>query len=87
MRTRAAELASVRQDLRDRPPDLTGVPLTVISDARGMLGKVRAASTAAHATRAARAGTSWRAGPVTWSPVTEPELVAAEVRRLLVGVT
>lgn len=93
MRTRAAELATTQQDLRNlhqQPPDLSDVPTTVISGGRaaGMPKRVRAAMTAAHQATAARANqgrhvVAHRSGHLI--PVTEPELVAAEITRLLPG--
>jgi pimeloyl-ACP methyl ester carboxylesterase len=94
MRTRAAELASVAADLtalRARPVDLPGMPLTVISAGRpsaGMNRRVRAEADASHAHRAglSRQGRhvhALRSGHMIQA--TEPDLIAAEIRRLAVG--
>ncbi|MEU6483230.1 alpha/beta hydrolase [Streptomyces sp. NPDC046887] len=92
MRTRAAELGSVVPDLRAMqaaPPELGNLPVTVISAGRtspGMGPRVRVAVTAANAERAAR---SPRGRHVVAEeadhmvPIGAPELVAAEVLRLL----
>ncbi|MER7760516.1 alpha/beta hydrolase [Streptomyces sp. NPDC097619] len=91
MRTRAAELASVVPDLTGllhHPPELPGIPLTVVSAGRtsvGMGHKVRAAATASHAHRA---GLASRGRHVTVGhgdhmlPLTAPGAVAEEILRL-----
>ncbi|MFD9959429.1 alpha/beta fold hydrolase [Amycolatopsis sp. NPDC058986] len=93
MRTRAAELASVVPDLlamRENPPELPGIPVTVISGALtapGMGRRVRDAATASHEYRATRSAggrhvLARKSGHMV--PATEPGLIAAEVRRLVV---
>ncbi|WP_229718651.1 alpha/beta fold hydrolase [Nocardia jinanensis] len=83
-RTFLDELATWRDD----PPDLGAIPTTVISGGRtgdGMNARIRAAANAAHAHRAAvsPAGRHVLApGSGHYVPITEPELVAAEIRRL-----
>ncbi|WP_328608783.1 alpha/beta hydrolase [Amycolatopsis sp. NBC_00345] len=94
MRTRAAELASVVADLtglRDQPVDLPDVPLTVISAGRpsaSMNRRVRAEVDASHAhrvrlSRQGRQVHAHRSGHMVQA--TEPDLIAAEIRRLAVG--
>ncbi|WP_229904770.1 alpha/beta fold hydrolase [Lentzea cavernae] len=88
-KTRKAELAAVVADLRslrETPPDLGGIGVTVISGAlnsAGMGAKVRAAVTEAHRASAARAGGRHVLAPNSGHmvPVTDPALVADEVRR------
>ncbi|GAA4523627.1 alpha/beta fold hydrolase [Amycolatopsis samaneae] len=92
IRTRAAELASVVPDLtamREHPPELPDVPVTVISGALtapGMGRKVRDAANASHEFRATRSAKgkhvlARKSGHMV--PVTEPGLIAAEIRALL----
>lgn len=92
MRTRAAELASVAQDLRslrENTPELGGVPVTVISAGRtsaGMNARVRALADASHEYRAGRSVRgrhvrATRSGHMVLE--TEPGLIADEIRRLL----
>ncbi|MDT8913279.1 alpha/beta hydrolase [Amycolatopsis sp. PS_44_ISF1] len=94
MRTRAAELASVAADLtalRDHPVDRPELPLTVISAglaSAGMNRRVRAEVDASHAHRVglARHGRhvhAHRSGHLV--PMSEPGLIAEEIRRLAVG--
>ncbi|MFE0026169.1 alpha/beta fold hydrolase [Amycolatopsis sp. NPDC059021] len=92
LRTRAAELASVVPDLlalRENPPELPGIPVTVISGALtspGMGGRVRDAATASHeyrATRSARGRHVHARESGHMVPATEPGLIAAEIRRLV----
>ncbi|MFD4638181.1 alpha/beta fold hydrolase [Lentzea sp. NPDC058436] len=87
-RTRKAELADVvadLQSLKDNPPALDGVGVTVISGAlnsAGMGAKVRAAVTAAHRASAEKAGGRHVLAPNSGHmvPVTDPDLVADEIR-------
>jgi pimeloyl-ACP methyl ester carboxylesterase len=87
-RTRKTELADVVADLRsleDSPPDLHGIGVTVISGAlnsAGMGSKVRAAVTAAHEESAAKAGGRHVLAPNSGHvvPVTDPDVVAGEIR-------
>ncbi|MCG8916058.1 alpha/beta hydrolase [Actinokineospora sp. PR83] len=92
VRTRAAELRTLAADvlsLRDNPCDLPDVPLTVVSaglTTAGMPARVRAEIEASHRHRAAtstrgRHVVAHRSGHMV--PVSEPELVADEIRRLL----
>ncbi|MFJ7212938.1 alpha/beta fold hydrolase [Amycolatopsis sp. NPDC098790] len=73
---------------RTTPPGHDGIPVTVISGAlpgNGMNAAMRAAANASHARRAAAANgrhvLAGRSGH--YVPITEPELVAGEIRRLL----
>ncbi|MDA3649878.1 alpha/beta hydrolase [Saccharopolyspora indica] len=92
IRTRAAELASVVADmtaLRDDPLDPLDVPVTVISAGRtstGMNARIRAALNASHEHRAEQ----HRLGRHVYAPNSghlvptgDPELVAAEIHRML----
>lgn len=92
-RTRAAELASVPADLRrlrETPPELGRIPVTVISgalDSPGMPRGTRAAATASHVQRArvsevGRHVLAERSGHLV--PLTDAELIAEEIRRLAV---
>ncbi|GAA1972096.1 alpha/beta hydrolase [Amycolatopsis minnesotensis] len=92
MRTRAAELASVEQDLRslrENTPELGEIPVTVISAGKtsaGMNARVRALADASHEYRASRSsrGRHVHAGlSGHMVPETEPGLIADEIRRLL----
>ncbi|WP_328394749.1 alpha/beta fold hydrolase [Nocardia sp. NBC_00416] len=73
---------------RDAPPDLGDLPLTVVSGgiaADGMNARIRAAANASHAHRAAQSPAGRhvladRSGH--YVPVTEPEVVIEEIRRL-----
>ncbi|WP_079184505.1 alpha/beta fold hydrolase [Streptomyces uncialis] len=94
MRTRAAELVSVVADLtalRESPPHLADVPVTVISAGRtsvGMNARVRELATASHAHRAARYPRGRHViGPQAdhMMPVTGPDVIAAEILRLIDG--
>ncbi|QUQ63776.1 alpha/beta fold hydrolase [Kutzneria sp. CA-103260] len=90
MRTRAAELAEVPDGLRmmrDHPPTLPDIPVTVVSGARGMTKTVRAALNKAHRHRAEQ---SPRGRHVYASesghmiPTDQPALLAEELRRLVI---
>ncbi|WP_051164565.1 alpha/beta fold hydrolase [Nocardia testacea] len=89
--TQAVQARTFLDDLatwRDDPPELGAVPVTVISGGRagaGMTTRIRAAANAAHAHRAAvsAAGRHVLApGSGHYVPITEPEVVVAEIRRL-----
>lgn len=87
MRTHAAQTRTYLDELfafREAPPQLGDVPVTVISGARtgsGMSAATRADANAAHARRATRHVIAERSGH--YVPVTEPELIVEEIRRLL----
>ncbi|MBP2478897.1 pimeloyl-ACP methyl ester carboxylesterase [Crossiella equi] len=91
-RTRAAELASVVADLtwlREEPPNLSGIPVTVISGALnspGMPRNVRTAATESHQERA-RVSSPGRHVFAPHSghlvPLTDAAVVVEEVRRLV----
>ncbi|MFB9907707.1 alpha/beta fold hydrolase [Allokutzneria oryzae] len=92
MRTRAAELASVPSDLtdlRENPPHLPDVPVTVISGGRtspGLHKRIRTAADASHEYRAQQSPQGRhvyanQSGHMV--PVTEPGLIATEIMRLL----
>ncbi|WP_394618745.1 alpha/beta fold hydrolase [Lentzea sp. JNUCC 0626] len=91
MRTRKAELGDVVGDLRallENPPDLSGIDVVVISGALGSAGmgaKVRQAVTAAHRASALDAGGRHVLAPNSGHmvPITDPSLVADEIRRLV----
>lgn len=93
-RTQAAQARTFLDELaawRTAPPQLGDVPLTVVSGARpgnGMSRRLRAEANAAHAARAA-AGPAGRHVLARRSahevPITEPGLVAEEIRRLVAG--
>ncbi|MHA7960344.1 alpha/beta fold hydrolase [Streptomyces sp. L500] len=92
VRAMGAEQACVEPDLRyllEHPPALGDIPLTVVSATRrtvGMSAKARASVNASHAHRAARSprGRHVLAGRADHMvPTTEPEVIVAEVRRLL----
>ncbi|MFF0579895.1 alpha/beta fold hydrolase [Streptosporangium saharense] len=88
---RAAELGFVAEDLgalRDDPPELGDIPVTIISGARngGMGARVRQGLNAAHARRAGlspygRHVLARRSGHLV--VLTEPDLVTEEIERLL----
>lgn len=92
MRTRLSEfvgLSTAMEIFRDRPPFLPDIPVTVISGALAGLGmnKFRKAVTAAHRHRAGqlpqgRHVVAERSGHAV--VLTEPELVADEIRRIVV---
>ncbi|MFC5722880.1 alpha/beta fold hydrolase [Streptomyces gamaensis] len=92
MRTHRAEQASVGADLRalrDNPPELGGIPVTVVSATRrtpGMSARAREAINAAHAYRARQSPAGRhvlapRADHIV--PVTDPATVVTEIERLL----
>jgi pimeloyl-ACP methyl ester carboxylesterase len=92
MHTRGAELkghVAAMNAWRVEPPDLADIPVTAISGAlcdSGMSPRIRAAANAAHARRAARARQgrhvlAHQSGHMI--PLTEPDLIAAEIRRFL----
>lgn len=92
MRTRSAELAGLRDALvafREHPPVLPDVPVTMISGALadfGMSRRLRDAANAAHRYRAAQSPqgrhvVAERSGHAVI--LTEPELVADEIHRVL----
>lgn len=92
MRTRAAELESIAEDLRrlrDSPPDLPEVPVTVISAGQTSLGMNRAARDAVDASHRFRAGQSTDGRHVVapdsghMMAVDAPEAITAEIRRML----
>ncbi|MGW5381592.1 alpha/beta fold hydrolase [Nocardia sp. NPDC003963] len=91
VRTHAIQARTFLDELatwRATPPDLAEIPTTVISGGRpgdGMNARVRADANAAHAHRAAvsPAGRHVLApGSGHYVPITEPDVVAAEIRRL-----
>lgn len=92
MRTRGRELAGLDEAMerfRRQSPALPDVPVTLISGARtgtGMNARVRAAANASHRYRAeqspqGRHVVAERSGHLV--PLTEPEVVVAEISRLL----
>lgn len=92
MHTMRAQLASVEADLRalrDHPPDLGDVPVTVISatlPTRGMSARAREAMDASHAYRAQQSprGRHVHARQADHDvPTTEPQIIIAEIKRLL----
>ncbi len=96
MRTRGAELAGLRGALeafREHPPVLADIPVTIISGALadfGMSRRIRDAANAAHRHRAAQSPqgrhvVAERSGHAVI--LTEPELVADEVHRVLIAST
>lgn len=97
MRTRGAELKGLvagMEHLRDHPldaPDLGDLPVTVISGTRpgdGMPARVRAAANASHAYRASRSAGGRHvlaANSAHLVPLTDPELIVEEIRRLVDG--
>ncbi|MBB4683026.1 alpha/beta fold hydrolase [Amycolatopsis jiangsuensis] len=91
MRTMGEQARTFLDELaawRTTPPDPRGIPVTILSGGRagdGMNAAVRAQANAAHAHRVAnsphgRQVYAHRSGHLV--PITEPELVAEEVRRL-----
>ncbi|MFF3003270.1 alpha/beta fold hydrolase [Kitasatospora sp. NPDC057940] len=94
IRTRGAELGSVVADLtamKENPPALGGIPLTVVSAARtstGMGPKVREAVNASHAHRVglAEAGRHVLAADADHLvPTSDPDTLAREIRRIVEG--
>ncbi|WP_337187936.1 alpha/beta hydrolase [Phenylobacterium sp.] len=92
IRTRGAELTGLVAGMnrfRERSPALPDVPVTLISGAladSGMSPQIRAAANASHLHRAAQAPRgrhviAERSGHMV--PVTEPEVLVEEIRRLL----
>lgn len=92
MHTRGAELKGLVAAMnawRDRPPDEPDIPVTVISGAlcdSGISTRIRAAASAAHIHRAAqykrgRHVLAQNSGHLI--PLTEPDVIAAEIRRFL----
>lgn len=91
LRTQSVQARTFLDDLatwREDPPDLGAIPVTVISGGRagdGMTTRIRAAANAAHAHRAAVSPAGRHVlAPASghYVPITEPELVVEEVRRL-----
>lgn len=96
MGTRAAELDGLvagMDELRGRSPDLGDLPVTLVSGARpgdGMNARAREAAIASHAHRAAQSPNGRHVlaeRSAHMVPVTDPELVVEEIRRLLGPVT
>lgn len=96
IRTRGSELAGLREAMeafRKHPPVLSDIPVTVISGALtdfGMSQRIRDGANAAHRHRAAQSPQgryviAERSGHAVL--LTEPDLVADEIRRLLEPVT
>ncbi|MEV7359711.1 alpha/beta hydrolase [Kitasatospora sp. NPDC091276] len=94
IRTRGAELASVVADLtalKENPPALGGIPLTVVSAVRtstGMGPKVREAVNASHAYRVGRAEVGRHvlaADADHMVPTSDPDALAREIRRIVEG--
>ena len=94
VRTHAAQARTYLDDLagfRDSPPELGDIPVTVVSGVltgSGMNATVRADANAAHAHRAGRSPAGRHVlAPASghYVPITDPELVVAEIRRLVVG--
>lgn len=94
IRTQAAQARTYLDDLyafRADPPGLGDLPVTVISGGRpgdGMTATLRAAANASHAHRAAQAPNgrhviAERSGH--YGPITEPEVIAEEIRRMCAG--
>ncbi|MEV7425674.1 alpha/beta hydrolase [Streptomyces sp. NPDC091212] len=92
IRTQRAQSRTYLDDLaafRTAPPDVTGVPVTVISGALPGSGISRAGREAINRAHAASAAMAARGRQVIaersghYIPVTEPELVAEEIRGLL----
>ncbi|MBU2668107.1 alpha/beta fold hydrolase [Actinoplanes bogorensis] len=87
VRTQIAQARTFLDELalwRGNPPGLGDIPVTVISGGRpgdGMSASVRAAANAAHAERAGRHVVAARSGH--YVPITEPALIADEIRRLI----
>lgn len=83
-RTYLRELAA----FRDTPPELGDIPVTAISGVltgSGMNSRVRASATASHAGRAARSPAGRHVlAPNSghYVPITDPELIVDEIRRL-----
>ncbi|WP_245665066.1 alpha/beta fold hydrolase [Nocardia sienata] len=92
VRTQSVQARTFLDDLatwRDEPPELGAIPVTVISGGRagdGMTTRIRAAANAAHAHRAAVSPAGRHVlAPASghYVPITEPELVVEEIRRLI----
>ncbi|WP_037365428.1 alpha/beta fold hydrolase [Amycolatopsis orientalis] len=90
LRTQAEQARTFLDELaawRTNPPAPAGCPVTVVSGGRagdGMNAAVRAEANAAHAQRVSSGGRhriAEKSGHLV--PVTEPEVVAGEIRRLL----
>lgn len=93
IRTQADQCRTYLDDLarwRDHPPALGDIPVTVVSGGRpgdGMNTRIRAIANASHAHRAAlspsgRHIVAHESGH--YVPITEPELLVAEIRRLAI---
>ncbi|MGW0002274.1 alpha/beta fold hydrolase [Nocardia grenadensis] len=91
MRTQSVQARTFLDELatwRDDPPELGAIPVTVISGGRagdGMTPRIRAAANAAHAHRAAVSPAGRHVlAPASghYVPLTEPDLVVEEIRRL-----
>ncbi|MFD7594460.1 alpha/beta fold hydrolase [Kitasatospora sp. NPDC059812] len=94
IRTRGAELGSVVADLtamKENPPALGGIPLTVVSAVRtstGMGSKVRETVNASHAHRVGRAEVGRHvlaADADHLVPTSDPDTLAREIRRIVEG--
>jgi pimeloyl-ACP methyl ester carboxylesterase len=92
MKTRAAELlglVAATNELRTRKLELPDVPVTLISGVKadgGMSARVRAAANASHAFRAAQSPKGRHVlAPNSghMAPVTDPDLIADEIKRVL----
>ncbi|MFY1632841.1 alpha/beta fold hydrolase [Solwaraspora sp. WMMB335] len=95
IRTQAAQARTFLDEIaawRTAPPDIGDIPVTVISGARpgdGMPPAIRAAAIAAHKQRAARSAGGRHVVAEHSShyvPITEPDLITEEIRRLVTSV-